>query len=157
MRPTLPVSLALPMTPMLDMSFQLLAFFLFLFRPAAAEGQLAIMLPSDSVGQQNPKADEFPAAIDEYRVIIRSSPTGGFGTISLIGPANVKENIRTIDALSAELNLIRKPARQGAAVVSITIQPTNDLQYARLIDVLDACKRVGFDNLKLGPMPTGRM
>jgi hypothetical protein len=43
MRTAPPVSLALPITPMLDMSFLLLAFFLFLLRPTPAEGQLAIM------------------------------------------------------------------------------------------------------------------
>src|SRR5439155_12797446 len=35
----------LPITPMLDMSFQLMAFFIFTFRPAPTEGQIAMSLP----------------------------------------------------------------------------------------------------------------
>jgi biopolymer transport protein ExbD len=37
-----PVSPDLPITPMLDMSFQLMAFFIFTFRPAPAEGQFSL-------------------------------------------------------------------------------------------------------------------
>ena len=37
----------LPITPMLDMSFQLLAFFIFTFRPAPTEGQILLALPKD--------------------------------------------------------------------------------------------------------------
>lgn len=155
MRPSPLVNLALPITPMLDMSFQLLAFFLLLFRPMPAEGQLAIMLPAGGIGQQN-ILDELPVAADEYRVTIRSSPTGGLATMTLAGPASVKENIRTIDALLSELKAIPKPAGLGAAGASITIESSSDLQYARLIDVLDACKRAGFNQLKIGPVPDGR-
>jgi len=42
-RPALDVEL--PITPMLDMTFQLLVFFLFTFRPPALEGQLDFALP----------------------------------------------------------------------------------------------------------------
>jgi biopolymer transport protein ExbD len=151
MRPAPLIGLALPITPMLDMSFQLLAFFLFLFRPIPAEGQLAVMLPSSGVGQQNAIADEPPAAVDVYTVTIHSSPTGGLGTITLAGPTSTKENIRTIEALLTELKAIPK-----AAGVSLTIETSTDLLYARLVDVLDACKRTGFKDLKLGPIPVGR-
>ena len=37
----------LPITPMLDMSFQLLAFFIMTFKPAPTEGQIALALPKD--------------------------------------------------------------------------------------------------------------
>jgi biopolymer transport protein ExbD len=36
----------LPVTPMLDMAFQLLAFFIFTYRPVAPEGQLQLALPA---------------------------------------------------------------------------------------------------------------
>ena len=40
----------LPITPMLDMSFQLLAFFILTFRPMPTEAQLALALPSELGG-----------------------------------------------------------------------------------------------------------
>src|SRR5581483_4942623 len=48
----------LPITPMLDMSFQLLAFFIFTFRPAPTEGQLLLALPKVEGGESAaPSAD----------------------------------------------------------------------------------------------------
>src|SRR5205823_11449705 len=41
----------LPITPMLDMSFQLMAFFIFTFRPAPTEGQIAMSLPKQEGGE----------------------------------------------------------------------------------------------------------
>src|SRR6187549_2749335 len=41
-----PTSPDLPITPMLDMSFQLMAFFILTFKPAPTEVQLALMLPN---------------------------------------------------------------------------------------------------------------
>lgn len=37
----------LPITPMLDMSFQLMAFFICTFKPGPTEGQLSLMLPRE--------------------------------------------------------------------------------------------------------------
>ena len=51
----------LPITPMLDMSFQLMAFFVFTFRPSPTEGQIAMSLPKDDgggVGIPNPAAPQ---------------------------------------------------------------------------------------------------
>jgi hypothetical protein len=40
----------LPITPMLDMSFQLLAFFIMTFKSTPTEGQIAMTLPPDNPG-----------------------------------------------------------------------------------------------------------
>src|SRR3954471_9491417 len=40
----------LPITPMLDMSFQLLAFFIMTFQPTKTEGQIAVALPAQTGG-----------------------------------------------------------------------------------------------------------
>ncbi|MBY0460435.1 MAG: biopolymer transporter ExbD, partial [Gemmataceae bacterium] len=44
----------LPITPMLDMSFQLLAFFIMAFRPAVTENQLTLALPKADGGKTSP-------------------------------------------------------------------------------------------------------
>lgn len=38
----------LPITPMLDMAFQLLTFFIFTYNPSGLEGQFDLSLPSDN-------------------------------------------------------------------------------------------------------------
>ena len=45
-----PIEIVLPITPMLDMSFQLLAFFIMTFKPAPTEGQIALTLPKEEGG-----------------------------------------------------------------------------------------------------------
>ena len=41
--------IALPITPMLDMTFQLLFFFIINFNPADLEGQMDMSLPSEDI------------------------------------------------------------------------------------------------------------
>ena len=41
----MPVDIMVPITPMLDMSFQLLSFFILTFHPMPVEGQLSVSLP----------------------------------------------------------------------------------------------------------------
>jgi biopolymer transport protein ExbD len=43
---------ALPVTPMLDVAFQLLFFFIMTFHPADLEGQIELSLPPDALGDQ---------------------------------------------------------------------------------------------------------
>src|SRR5947209_4044001 len=50
----------LPITPMLDMSFQLLAFFIMTFQPTKTEGQIMVALPKQKGG-----AESTPSAIDK--------------------------------------------------------------------------------------------
>ena len=54
----------LPITPMLDMSFQLLAFFVITYKPATLEGSLSMSLPkpgSDTPAQQINSDPERPS------------------------------------------------------------------------------------------------
>lgn len=55
----------LPITPMLDMSFQLLSFFILTFKPTPTEGQIAMTLPKEEGG---PDAISFPTAADDKPV-----------------------------------------------------------------------------------------
>ena len=48
-RPGPPDEVAFPVTPMLDMAFQLLAFFIFTFKPPTAETHLDLDLPATPV------------------------------------------------------------------------------------------------------------
>src|SRR4051812_46773704 len=73
-----PTSPDLPITPMLDMSFQLMAFFILTFKPAPTEVQLALMLPTAGrdVSTFEPKIeDQLPPS---YKISV--SPTKGVPT-----------------------------------------------------------------------------
>src|SRR5262245_58331109 len=87
------VEVALPITPMLDMAFQLLFFFVVNFNPADLEGRLDLNLPSEVVRVGDPKggppkaadpaALEFPA---DLTVTVRAiqGEGGRKGSISSI-------------------------------------------------------------------------
>ncbi|HJZ91131.1 MAG TPA: biopolymer transporter ExbD [Gemmataceae bacterium] len=148
-----PVDITLPITPMLDMSFQLLSFFILTFKPMPTEGQLAINLPrlDASKTQQDLPLHEEPKQ-DEYRLTVHAGGGGEITNMSLVGPTVTKENIRTFQELEEQLKLIAKPAGRGAEGVSITIEASQDLIYSRLIDIMDRCKKAGYESVNLMPL-----
>ncbi|MSR53768.1 MAG: biopolymer transporter ExbD [Gemmataceae bacterium] len=152
----LPISIAVPIVPMLDMSFQLLSFFIITFKPMPTEGQLAINLPKLDATDQPPPLEPIPPEDkkDEYTVSVFASSDGGLALLGLKGPTANLENIRSLNELLGEMKKIPKPGGD-AGKVSITIEAANDLNYSRLIEVMDLCKKAGFDSVNLMPMKRG--
>jgi biopolymer transport protein ExbD len=151
-----PVDVTLPITPMLDMSFQLLSFFILTFHPMPVEGQLSINLPKIDASE---KAEVDPTPPDdkkdEYTLTIISNSSGEVALIGLKGPSVNAENIKNFADLFVQLKNIPKP-QQKAEMVAITIEASNDLTYARLIETMDLCKKAGYDSVNLAPTKGGR-
>src|SRR6185437_8376850 len=65
-----PTGVSLPITPMLDMAFQLLMFFILTYNASAHEGQINVGLPARDVVQGGPgnapavQADDLPVDLD---------------------------------------------------------------------------------------------
>jgi biopolymer transport protein ExbD len=150
------VEITLPITPMLDMSFQLLSFFILTFRPMPTEGQMSVALPKLEVTDQQTQVPPLPEddKKDEYTISLRASSGGDIALISLRGPAGESPEIRNLNDLLGQLSAITPPAGKGKAGVSITIEADNDLTYAKLIEVMDLCRRAGYESVNL--MPTRR-
>jgi biopolymer transport protein ExbD len=148
-----PVDVTLPITPMLDMSFQLLSFFILTFRPMPTEGQLAVNLPKVDASQQI-ESDPTPPEDkkDEYTVTLISGSSGEVANISMKGPTGDMGNIRNMAELFLQLQKIPKPPGKGAEGVAITVEASNDLVYGRLIDVMDMCKKAGYESVNLQPV-----
>ena len=64
----------LPITPMLDMSFQLLAFFIMTFKPAPTEGQIAMSLPPAEEGSQSATAIPDLTSVKPLKLAVRVIP-----------------------------------------------------------------------------------
>jgi biopolymer transport protein ExbD len=148
-----PVDVTLPITPMLDMSFQLLSFFIATFHPMPTEGQLSVNLPKVDAAE---KAQEDPILPDqdkkdEYTVTLIANSGGDLASISMKGPTGEMGNIRNTADLYDQLKKIPKPPGRGAEGVSITLEASNDLTYARLIEVMDLAKKAGYDSVNLQP------
>ena len=113
-----PPRVDVPITAMLDMSFQLLFFFLLNYSPSHLEGQMTLALPSqpEAVGPQvvkpppsDPKAEIVLPA--DLTITVKAVRDGGptHGTISQIGLGGRagEQVVPTLDALTERLEKAR--------------------------------------------------
>jgi biopolymer transport protein ExbD len=154
----------LPVTPMLDMAFQLLAFFVMTYHPSDLEGQMELSLPSENISKANSaeevKADAAPdkdKPIDlpvSVTVIVRTQRDNNVntGTISgIIVEEDVgKHPVETLDKLLDELKTRRATAENKE---NIKIQADAKLKWSEVISVVDVCKQAGFTNVSFAPPP----
>jgi biopolymer transport protein ExbD len=152
-----PVDVTLPITPMLDMSFQLLSFFILTFHPMPIEGQLSVNLPKIDAADK-PQDDPTPPQDqkDEYTVTAISNSSGEIANLGLKGPAADLGNIKNLAELLDQLKKIAKSTASGASGIAITIEASPDLLYARLIELMDLCKRAGYESVNLMPIGRGK-
>ncbi len=129
----------LNMAAMLDMAFQLLAFFILTFRASPIEAQISLRLPTNAVtqttsvqmGSQQQEVDDltFPLTIDLF-----SLPDGELDKI-VIGSRTLKstDSPSTMNLFRAELlSLFEKPVFD-----SMIIRVGKDLHYESLMQVVD--------------------
>jgi biopolymer transport protein ExbD len=153
-----PIEIVLPITPMLDMSFQLLAFFVMTFRVLGpAEGELDMYLPK--AGEAKAKV---PDAVDlsktsdadidqssDLSVVIEAT-SGGDVSKLLVKDKAASHPVDDVKALQAKLKQMRGDlANKG----NIKIEAESKLKYARLIAVMDACLAAGFTQVGFAPPP----
>jgi biopolymer transport protein ExbD len=153
-----PVEVTLPITPMLDMSFQLLAFFVMTFQAAnALEGQLDMYLPKAGAPQakqpdQVDLSKDSDADLDQQAeiAVVVSSQRGDAESVS------IREKTKTTpvaDLKSLKGALTKLRAELGGTQTAIKIEADSRLKYARLIDVMDACLGAGFKSVGFLPPP----
>ena len=153
-----PVEVTLPITPMLDMSFQLLAFFVMTFQAAnVLEGQLDMYLPKAG-NPQAKRPDEVDLAKDsdadldqqaEVAVVV-SSLRGGVESLS------IREKTKTTpvpDVASLGPALAKLRADLGGTQTAVRIEADSRLKYEYLIKVMDGCLKAGFKSVGFLPPP----
>src|SRR4051794_21378164 len=104
-------------TPMLDMAFQLLTFFILTFRPAPVEGQFSMNLlpaspalkmdattPPDPAANANP---DVPASLRTMTTELRANPNGSLGKVMM-----EEVELQGMDELRAKLKEILDPAKE---------------------------------------------
>lgn len=146
----------LPITPMLDMSFQLLAFFILTFRPPSAnEGSMDVSLPAVGAAKAASPADVDPFAPSDTDVELPAdvtiSVTAQAGTIGRIA-IREKETTTEVPGI-AELRAALAVLRQQIGAANIKIEADSTLKYAHLIEVMDATVQSGFKSASFAPPP----
>jgi biopolymer transport protein ExbD len=153
---------ALPITPMLDMAFQLLMFFIFTYHPSGMEGQMDLSLPSeknaratdqqmvDRTAKSDKDQDLVPPS--DLTVIVRTQQDGvNNGVISALTleQASGPRPVNDLKALESELTEAKKTAPNDA----IKIQGDGKLKWSAIVQVMDVCRKVGFNNISFVPPP----
>ena len=167
------VNLALIVTPMLDVAFQLLAFFVMTYHPSALEGSYKIsqvLPPEKKVGFAGPKdkKDELPGDIepklsDVVLVSVKATTRGQFperteGEIyrvylkkpELPTPEMIADgdqgdgNSRCLQLLGNELKKLREG---GNAAADLKLEPDPELKHEFVMNVMGICRKEGFKKI----------
>jgi len=125
-------------TPMLDMAFQLLTFFIMTFRPAPAEGQFAMnLLPSqpatrmDAPISSDVTSTEVPAGLRTLPTTLRAVEGGRLGRITL-----GEVDIQSMDQLKKELKDILSH-RDEYPFDQALLKVDPKLKYSELMQVVE--------------------
>ena len=142
----------LPITPMLDMSFQLLSFFIMTFRPAPIEGQIAMTLPKEEGGP----SIAFPSPSDDTPVkFIARVEANSDGTIRKLslkeaGTANDPTVFgASVPAFRDELRKLFDQNKSKPSKLTLEIEPK--LAQAYVVQLLDVGIQAGFTDI--APVP----
>jgi biopolymer transport protein ExbD len=142
----------LPITPMLDMAFQLLIFFIFAYQPSALEGQVDMSMPTGVAGtrpEDGPPVETPPRApVENSSLKIRlHTHHDGINNGALAFPVIVeglaeRSNHHSIKELAAFLQ------RSEAARVELVCD--SGLKWDGVVAVMDACRTARIKNVGLG-------
>ena len=130
----------LPVTPMLDMAFQLLTFFILTYHPQPTEGQFSMNLmpaapvvPMNNAAPPDPsKVDaDVPASLRTMTTQLVAAPDGSLGRIIW-----EEQSLPGLDGLRAKLKEILDPSKDLAFEQAL-VQSDPNLRYEELMKVID--------------------
>jgi biopolymer transport protein ExbD len=165
---------------MLDLSFQILFFFIITFNPSKAEGKLSLNLPSS--GQAKAKDNQSvdltkPSDVDleipaDFVVLVRATDESlslalrsaekvdEIGAIKGLDEMSSRERQRTIkellDRLRVELEkrIAAKREKEGeTATDNVKIEANGKARYAMIVAVMDTCVKAGYSQVGFAPPP----
>jgi len=142
--------ISLPITPMLDMTFQLLFFFVMNFNPADLEGQMDMALPAVETVRQQPIGGEKnaePGFAFDVTVVVRATLDGG--AISAIFVRKVQGKDELVNGLDGLGRYLEEMSARGEAKQKITILGDSKLRIKHLMKVMDVCRAAGFQSTSL--------
>jgi biopolymer transport protein ExbD len=158
----IPSEVTLPITPMLDMAFQLLFFFIMTFNPSDLEGQLDVSLPSDADKAAHKKEDQDPKKApdkspepefpSDMTVKVRTQLDGQHdGEISALFVRRLDGKEEPVNDLAGLRRYLEKAQETTTNKEAIKVQGDGKLKVRSVIEVMDVCRKAGFKNVSFVP------
>jgi biopolymer transport protein ExbD len=166
-----PTDVTLPITPMLDMAFQLLMFFIFTYNPSALEGQMDLALPQQGekaahnqqdmsqTAQTHTDPDDIDVPLDlNVRVQaqeVRYTVTLEEGVVrtQMDNLEALKDHLKKVfkdkaDAITDKVKGLSpkerdETLRDELKKVAIKVQGDSKLAWKYVVEVMDACRMAG--------------
>jgi biopolymer transport protein ExbD len=145
----------LPITPMLDMSFQLLAFFIMTFHPAPTEGHMMLTLPKEEgggIGLPSPVDEDKPT---HYVVTVPATDDGKIEKMTLREEGGVDPTGKDLGAdpaaYLAELKSISARLQKEEKKGKVTLKLGDKLLHDSVVQLVDLALQAGFTDIS--PVP----
>jgi biopolymer transport protein ExbD len=145
----------LPITPMLDMSFQLLAFFILTFNPAPTEGQIALALPALEGGGSSTVTLIDPEKPIHYIVRVSASDNGTIEKLTLLeeGSPNAPRDIpASVEKFRDEVKALADGLARNKKTGKLTLEIGDKLLQEYVVQLVDQGIRAGFTDISPVPL-----
>ena len=140
----------LQMTPMIDVVFQLLIFFLFSFKIVPVEGEIGVNMPPITAGAK-PKSEEIEIT-EKVKVKLRSSEDGALIAI-MVGENEIGDNLQMLTQLLRD-SVVGPTGKSDEAEVEIDAD--RRLLYHFIIRATNAIQRAGIKKINFtDPLAAG--
>lgn len=146
-------SVEIPITPMLDMAFQLLTFFILTYHPMPSEVQFGMNLapaaPEMKIGETAPEAaanDSLPAQLTTLPTVLHAGEGGRLGRVTL----NEVE-VQGMPAFKRELQTIKDDPNLKFEQAVIRID--GNLKYSELMQVIDIFHSLKITKISFAELP----
>lgn len=140
----------MPIVPMLDMSFQLLSFFILTFRPLPSEAQLALTLPKETGGAAAVPTMNMDAEEEDVIIQVFAADNGNVVSIKAASKSGDVALGSDTSALFKYLQDKAAAARGGDAAKKapkLKYEIGERLNYQFVIKLLDEGRRAGYDRI----------
>lgn len=157
-----PAEVMLPIPSFLDMAFQLLFFFVILFKPQNLEVMLDLALPAQGEKRAQDQSQADPTKPSDTELDLTSDVTvtlrtqhgeegaGNISSLSVEGMEAEPKSLPDLNALRTYLTGLQKNLKNKD---NIKIRADGELRYAFVVEVMDACRKAGFQNIGFSPPP----
>ncbi len=132
----------LNMAAMLDMAFQLLAFFILTFQPSGVETQISMRMPKVASVTQGSVLEELTPEEDfelAYPLVVNVN--GGDNGISEVIVGSEKVSGFNSDTMLQSVGDVVSRMLQKGTIDQIQIQVSEELRYESLIQLIDVCTK----------------